>query len=523
MAWTGRCALLGALAVALLAAPASAGFGSLDQQTDDRTEPPAPPADPPPAPETQYREEAPAPGDLTRVDVGELPFDRSRLEQGPVHPYYTWYSLTAELFQMVRENPDIARLYSAGQSNWGFDLWVLEVANFHDLNKTPLDHRETLYIDGGTHANEQLGVSLTMEFAQFLVNEYGSNDTATWIVEERRTAFLPMVNPDGNHYDSRLNGRAVNINRNFPVGWYAVDENPVFNQPGPYPASEPETQAVIDALDGYRPDYVQSFHTGIELMLYPWGYTDQYPADQQTFWRICEEIGEDDPEFCGPAGPTIYPASGVTIDTAYERYGSVAWTYEVSDEQGLYASAEDPRERLERYWDGVMHAFKHVERYGAHLEVADVAVTGSPPDPVTAQVAIENTGYGDAQWAEVQVGVDGESSDPVRVQDLGAGNSTVATVTVDPASGSVEGDLDVTLRYPERVESPEPTTSTLEVGLSAAADGLQVVEKGLQGSSQADVAASEDAGDALGVPAPGLAAVVAASLVGAVLARRRTD
>jgi hypothetical protein len=458
-------------------------------------------------------------------DPSQMDDDRREALQSthPVHEYHTWETLTVDLQQLVSNNPGIARLHSAGESVMGLDLWYVEIANFRDENKTPLDQRETIYLDGGTHANEQLGTELAYEWAEFLIEGYGENETATWIVDNRQTVILPLVNPDGNHQDSRWNANTVNINRNFPFGWAGVDENPVFNDPGPYPASEPETQAVIDVIDKYEPDYVNSFHTGIELMLYPWGFEERKPADDRMFNETCEAIGEDDPDFCGAVYDTIYPASGITIDYAYEHHGSAAWTYEVSNEQGLYASTEDPRERMQRYWDGVEHAFLNVEKYGAHPILDGVRVDGEQ-----VELTIENTGYGELDWADLTLQVPGAEDVELEIGDLAPNATTTLTATV-PAEAAEDDRLSVDIHYPERKQAQPMETRQVDLPVEVADGELEASPLTEAAPDEAtdsldeplDVASADEADDGL-TPVPGPGALLATALLGlvAALARR---
>jgi hypothetical protein len=62
-----------------------------------------------------------------------------------------------------------------------------------------------------------------MLWTEDAVEAYGDDGTATWIVDNRYTLPTPMVNPDGNHQNSRWNGELVKINRDFPAGWAAVE------------------------------------------------------------------------------------------------------------------------------------------------------------------------------------------------------------------------------------------------------------------------------------------------------------
>lgn len=473
--------------------------------------------------DTAYLEDESAPSGLVQVDTDHLPFDSSMLTEQdlPAHPYYNWYTLTLELYDIAESYPSITTLYSAGTSNWGFDIWVLEIGNFDDLSAVPAQDREVLHLDGGHHANEDLGVTLTMLWAQHLTEDYGEDEQATWIVENRHTVLVPLVNPDANHMNNRLNANLVDINRNYPAGWGHLEDN-VFTNQGPHPLSEPEPQAVMNVFEAFEPDYVNSFHTGIELMLYPWGYTEELPADFQMFDRICQEKGEADREFCGPVFDTIYPADGITIDTAYERFGAVAWTYEVDDEQFMPGSLEDPKDRMERYWDGVEHAFLNVEKYGAYLNVTEIALDGDLPGSVDVDVTVTNEGYGNLTWADVKVSLPDASTDTYRVGELLPGEQTSFTLTLESKAELEEEGfqaLEVGLEYPKRhVAEPMADRSDV-VGLTLSEGEILVLDEVPAGEEELSVLAQDEGVD--GVPLP-TAAVVAmvVGLAGLLLPRR---
>ncbi len=296
-----------------------------------------------------------------------------------VYPYYP--ILLAEV-QRLAESP-LVTLHSAGRSTAGLDLWMLEIAN-HDAiaagEGVALEDREVIWVDGGTHSNEYSGVYFTLAVAQFLVDAYGENETATWIVDNRHTWIMPLVNPDGSHAFGRLNANGVNINRNYPVVWDGQGNDPLMNNRGPSPASEVETQANIAWFEKVMPDYYASIHCCGNLWLYPYGEEGVDPVDQDMLQKVCDEAFADVRDDCGPIWSTIYPASGSSVDTAYEVTGAVSFGYEMSGRGaislwGQPVTFDEVFDQERESWAGLLHAFQNVERYGALLDVATEAVS----------------------------------------------------------------------------------------------------------------------------------------------------
>jgi len=212
---------------------------------------------------------------------------------------------------------------------------------------------------------------------------------------------MPMVNPDGSNLFGRLNANTVNINRNYPVDWGETDEDPVLNNPGPHPESELETQLNIEWFNRTQPDYYASVHCCGNLWLFPYGVEGWDAADKDMMMRVCEEGLPDVGDACGPIWSTIYPASGSSVDTVYEYTGSVAFGYEMSGRGavslwGQPFTAESVRIQERESWEGVLHAFENVHRYGAHLTFDTFGVSRGE-----LIVGYENTGYGNLSEGRV--------------------------------------------------------------------------------------------------------------------------
>ena len=105
-----------------------------------------------------------------------------------------------------------------------------------------------VFIFGGIHGDEPVGVAL----AERLIGVLRERPALS---AGRTVALLSCANPDGLAAGRRGNARGVDCNRNFP----ATNFKPAARN-GPHPASEPETQAILKALEMLRPARVVSIH-----------------------------------------------------------------------------------------------------------------------------------------------------------------------------------------------------------------------------------------------------------------------
>ena len=108
-------------------------------------------------------------------------------------------------------------------------------------------HRRPILVVGCIHGTECAGTAV----AGALVSTR-PRSADLWVVAN--------LNPDGYVTRTRLNGRGVDLNRNFPSGWRAIGRRWDPQYSGPRPFSEPETRAVRRLIERIRPRVTIWFH-----------------------------------------------------------------------------------------------------------------------------------------------------------------------------------------------------------------------------------------------------------------------
>ncbi len=135
----------------------------------------------------------------------------------------------------------------AGYSQQGRPVYLFKTGSGQD----------TVLILAGFHGDEPVGFHLAVRLADTLYKNPNLINACL--------VLLPVVNPDGLLKGRRTNAREVDINRNFPT----ADWTPVYSKkrffPGREPASEKETQIVMELIDRYKPDRIVSIHAPLRV------------------------------------------------------------------------------------------------------------------------------------------------------------------------------------------------------------------------------------------------------------------
>ena len=261
------------------------------------------------------------------------------------HIYMSWAALTQEVNDWSIDNPDIVQLSSIGQSYLGKELWMVVLSDWSMETKSDGTAKEIIYIDGGHHGNEYLGTALAWLTAKWYINGWNAlNEEAMNVLQSTELHIMIMLNPDGNDADTRHNlnlttaanpfvsepvPTGIDLNRNYDHFWDDCSPSDPF-APGGSAFSEPETRANANYMNNVVQDadlYV-TMHTGVWIMLYPWGKWPEQPPDWELFHGIREDVhaGISDIPIQN-ANQGLYPNCGTSRDYGYGVMGFPTFTF----------------------------------------------------------------------------------------------------------------------------------------------------------------------------------------------------
>lgn len=153
--------------------------------------------------------------------------------------------------------------------------------------------KKTVLIIGGLHGDEPGSTLAVIKFGELL----------NWSPElvQGHVVLIPCINPDGLINNTRVNGSKVDLNRNFPTITWTEEYVKEYNFPGKYPASEPETIVMINAISDYNPWMIIQVHQPFNA-LYPSGdVPEEYYRDiaDKCGLEVKLEIGYQTPGSLG--------------------------------------------------------------------------------------------------------------------------------------------------------------------------------------------------------------------------------
>jgi hypothetical protein len=271
------------------------------------------------------------------------------LANGQYGGFYTWPEMVSQMDTWLAKYPNILSCQSLGTTVQGRKIPLLKISDNPNVDE---NEPEILYVVG-IHPREQAPTVAIIRFVNDLLSSYGTDPEITNLINTREIWVVPMLNVDGKIYDMqngngtdkgadwRKNRRpnadgtfGVDLNRNFPVRWggdRSMDEawktttadtrGNIYE--GPLPASEPETQAVMDFIRRRPLSIMLDLHSPLHDMRAP-GFLSA--SEQPIFARVLSALQKSQKQ---PYGIQIGKPGVEPSDT--DRSGntgvSYAWSY----------------------------------------------------------------------------------------------------------------------------------------------------------------------------------------------------
>ncbi|MCH8557457.1 MAG: T9SS type A sorting domain-containing protein [Balneolia bacterium] len=202
----------------------------------------------------------------------------------------------------------ITEKFSIGQSYEGRDIWTVWMGTELD------EEKPQAYYNSLIHAREPMSMMNLVYYMWWLLENYGEDEMATFLLDERHLAFTLVLNPDGYEFNRqnspngggmhrknmRPNGTTnpgVDLNRNFgpeifwdhPNGGSSTSPSSDTYR-GPAPFSEPETQALKAFVLENSFRTVFNYHNFSDLLIYPYGALQRQTADAHIFLPYAKQM-----------------------------------------------------------------------------------------------------------------------------------------------------------------------------------------------------------------------------------------
>ncbi len=362
-------------------------------------------------------------------------------------PGYPCYRTVEETFaaavSLTDRYPTLATWNDIGDS-WekstagglpGYDLMVLRITNAAIPGPKP-----KLFAASSIHAREYAPAELNLRFAEYLLENYGTDPDVTWIVDYHEVHLLLQANPDGrkqaetglswrkntneNYCGATSTSRGADLNRNFTFQWGCCGGSSgspcADTYRGPTPSSEPEVQTFQNYVRSQYPDLraddlnsaapltttgiFLDLHSYSELVLWSWGFTAN-PAPNasglQTLGRKMAYFSQYTPQ----QSMDLYATDGTTDDFAYGELGLPAYTIEMGTDFFQPCDSFDNTiypDNLQTllYTAKVVRTPYLLPSGPDAVNVAVSTVAVEPGEPVTLTATLDDTRYQNSNGAE---------------------------------------------------------------------------------------------------------------------------
>ncbi|XP_036720207.1 carboxypeptidase A4 [Balaenoptera musculus] len=297
--------------------------------------------------------------------------------------YRAYHSLEAiyhEIDSIARDFPDLASRVKIGHLFENRSMYVLKFSTGEGRQQL------TIWLNSGIHSREWISQATVIWTVKKTVSDYGKDPAITSILEKMDIFLLTVANPDGYVYTQTQNrlwrktrslnpgsscvGTDPNRNWNVSFAGEGASDNPCSEvYRGAHASSEVEVKLVVDFIQE-RGDFkcFIDLHSYSQLLTYPCGYMVKKAPDADELDEVARCVAKALASLSGteyqvcPTCTTVYPASGSSVDWAYDNGIKYAFTFELRDigHYGFFLPANQIIPTTEETWLGLKTIMEHV-------------------------------------------------------------------------------------------------------------------------------------------------------------------
>ena len=288
-------------------------------------------------------------------ELDDIPVKEPQLDKPSILPdwidgkYHNYFGTMQLLNNFDTKFTDLVDVYTIGKSVLGRDIKCIRITTEKNKQK-----KFSCLIDGCIHGSEWEGGEACLYLSEYLLINYGYNETVTNILNTTEVYIVPLLNPDGRQNDDRYNDNGIDLNRNFDIDFgrlrgHSIPLGKIFGRKIPYlsfprlnlwftnsgrrPFSEPETRAIRDLMkDISRQDFsfYVTCHTAVHNILSPWGaFKPPFKMTNQEKYihDYVKEWADENTEYENT--PLGYKASGTSTDWCFKEFRIPSFTFEI--------------------------------------------------------------------------------------------------------------------------------------------------------------------------------------------------
>jgi carboxypeptidase T len=301
---------------------------------------------------------------------------------GPDDEYKNPQEIEDFVIQMNNTYPKISKLISIGKSLEGRDIWALKISDNADRSEKS---EPSVLFNSMHHAREVMTPEMGIDIIEYLLSNYATDSQVKAWVDTTEIWVIPMFNVDGNNKmwnedawwrKNTRGGFGVDLNRNYPEGWNSCQGSSGMQDSqtyrGPNPASEPETQAMMNFIATHRPVFDISYHSFSRLVIYPYGCKDKRTQTKEVVEKIGIKIAELVDYEPGTAWELLYNADGGDIDWMYAAYDVIPYVIELNSrwQGGFHPKYRKHRDKtVKRNRPGWMYLLDRVHTSGVRGKI----------------------------------------------------------------------------------------------------------------------------------------------------------